>query len=213
MRTYPRLAADAGRIVQSRDAAAGELKLALFNAPEGFSTDPMMFLAASVPGPAWRRQLVEITHAGRTHVVRTPARKSVLGRATTMLRRGDSGSIEVLLHDPDQWLLSCTEQDLALGDNMAALGSEIIQFSEAIPLGGGRFRLAGLLRGQEGTKAAGHLPGEPFVLIETGTLEPINLPAWVPGEEVHASAAAGRAECSLMPVLKDRQSGRRKLRL
>ncbi len=37
MSAYPKLAADAGRIVANRDDPVGELKLALFNAPESFS--------------------------------------------------------------------------------------------------------------------------------------------------------------------------------
>ena len=48
--------------------------------------------------------------------------------------------------------MSCSEEDLKLGDNLVALGNEIIQFAEATPLGGGRFRLRRLLRGREGTR-------------------------------------------------------------
>ena len=47
MSSYPRLAADAGRIVANRDVPVGELKMALFDVPESYSADPTMFLAAS----------------------------------------------------------------------------------------------------------------------------------------------------------------------
>jgi hypothetical protein len=213
VRRYPKLAADAGRIVANRDLPTGELKLSLFNAPSGYSPGPMMFLAASAPGPVWRRQYVEISHAGRSHMMRTPRRKSTLGEATTRLGAGGAGSVEVLLHDPDQWLVSCTEDDLKLGDNLAAFGSEILQFSETTPLGGGRFRLAGLARGQEGTAVASHPKGAPFVLIDRAALEPIYLPVWVPGVMVRASTPDGSAECSLMPELEGPAPRRSNLKL
>src|SRR4051812_45712821 len=196
---HPRLAADSGRIVANHDVPAGELKMALFNAPGEirFSNPPMLLLAASTPSPGWRREFVEISHAGRMHVVQTALRKSVLGQAATALAESDE-TVEIVLYDADQWLVSCSDQDLELGENLALLGDEVIQFGEAIGLGAGRFRLARLLRGQAGTEFAipGHSKEEPFVLVEPDTLQPITLPVWVEGSQVHASARNGSAECS-----------------
>ena len=202
----PRLAADPGRIVANRDVPAGELKMALFNVPGELSDGPTMVLAASTPSPGWRRQYVEISHGGRAQLVRTALRKSILGRAATVLDRGNGGSIEIRLYDPDQWLVSCSDQDLELGDNLAALGNEIIQFGQATPLGAGRFRLARLLRGRKGTEGAmmTHVEDEAFVLIERDAVVPISLPAWLPGSPVRASALNGTAQCSLIPVSKGR---------
>jgi hypothetical protein len=198
MRSYPRLAADAGRIVANPDVAAGELKMALFEVPEEFSGEPGVVLAASTSSPGWRRQHVEIHHAGRVHMVQTPRRKSVLGCATAALGAAQPDALaEVLLYDTEQWLVSCADDDLELGDNLAVLGKEVIQFGEATSLGGGRFRLGRLRRGQAGTKGAAHAKGEPFALIERGGLQLITLPAWSPGSPVRAAAQNGSAECSL----------------
>lgn len=202
----PRLAADPGRIVANRDVPAGELKIALFNAPEEFSEGPTVLLAASTPSPGWKRQYVEISHGDRAQLVRTALRKSVLGRAATVLDGGNGGSIEIRLYDPDQWLVSCSDQDLDLGDNLAALGNEIIQFGQATPLGAGRFRLNRLLRGRKGTEGAvtSHVEGEAFVLVERDALAPISLPVWIPRSPVRASALNGTEECSLIPAFRGR---------
>jgi hypothetical protein len=58
---------------------------------------------------------------------------------------------------------------LATGANRALLGTEVIQFAEALWLGGALWRLRGLLRGRGGTEAAaqaGHAAGTPFVLLD-----------------------------------------------
>jgi hypothetical protein len=204
MSRFPRLAADPGRIFPNRDVPVAELELALFNVPEEFQSSGMatLFLAASSSSPGWRRQLVEIRHMGRTHVVQTARCKSILGRIVTRFGPPSAdGAVELVLHDLDQWLLNCSDEDLELGDNLAAIGDEIIQFGEATSLGAGRFRLGRLLRGRWGTQGAvgSHREGEAFVLIERGALQPIALPAFMPGLPVCASALNGKAECSLIP--------------
>lgn len=82
---------------------------------------------------------------------------------------------------------------LASGANLAALGSEVVQFGKAIPLGAGRFRLSHLLRGRGGTEWAcnGHAVGEPFCLIEQSALQPVTVPAWSIGAEVAATVTGG----------------------
>jgi len=72
-----------------------------------------------------------------------------------------------------------------------------MQFGEATSLGGGRFRLGRLRRGQAGTKGIAHEKGEPFALIERSRLQPINLPICSSGSEVRAMALNGSADCSL----------------
>ena len=37
--------------------------------------------------------------------------------------------------------MSCSDGDLEVGENLAAIGNEVIQFRHATPLGAGRFRL------------------------------------------------------------------------
>jgi hypothetical protein len=46
--------------------------------------------------------------------------------------------------DAGQWLVSCDDDALAAGANLAAIGSELFQFGDALPLGGGSFRLSRL---------------------------------------------------------------------
>lgn len=201
MTDYPRLAADPGRIVPNPDIPAGELKIALFDAPENSFSEPTVLLAASTSGAGWKRQYVEISHGGRVQLVRTAPCKATLGHAATALGAADTdGSVEVVLHDSDQWLVSCSDADLAQGDNRAVLGNEVIQFAVVTPLEAGRFRLARLLRGRHESAIAKHSKGELFVLIERDAFQPITLPVWIPGAAVHASATNGAAHCSLIPV-------------
>jgi hypothetical protein len=82
---------------------------------------------------------------------------------------------------------------LVNGCNLAVLGSEIIQFGDAFPLGQGRFRLAGLVRGRGGTEwaASTHQEGEPFVLLERSALEALRMPQWANGSTLAASEQDG----------------------
>src|SRR4029079_11833299 len=91
MTAFPRLAADPGRIIGSRDIPAGELKMSLFECREQSrrSDVPALLLAASTPS-GWKRQWVELHHAGRTQLVQTPPRKSILGHATTELDENEA---------------------------------------------------------------------------------------------------------------------------
>ena len=186
MKTFPRLAADPGRIVANRDATVRELKLALFEAPQHSrrSDAPAVLLAASMIS-GWRRECIEVRHAGKTQMVQTAPRKSVLGHAATALDESNAcNAIEVVVHDPIQWLTSCTDDDLRVGENLAVIGDEVVQFGEATALGAGRFRLGRLWRGRAGTTGTAHSKGEPFVLLKHGALQPIMLPVWKRGSPV-----------------------------
>jgi hypothetical protein len=78
------------------------------------------------------------------------------------------GNATVQLAGNDLLLSDATMRQLAMGANRALLGSEIIQFAEATPLGGGLWTLAGLWRGRGGTEGAlaGHVLGERFILLD-----------------------------------------------
>jgi hypothetical protein len=69
------------------------------------------------------------------------------------------------------------------------LGSELIQFGDAMPLGNGRFRLQRLLRGRGGTEWAvsRHEVGDNFLVIERASVQSIRLPRWAKGSEVAAA--------------------------
>ncbi len=68
----------------------------------------------------------------------------------------------------DATLSSATELHVLNGANVAMVGNEIIQFTNATLLSAGVYRLSGLLRGRQGTEAAmtGHVAGERFVLLD-----------------------------------------------
>jgi hypothetical protein len=76
-------------------------------------------------------------------------------------------SLEVELVASDMTLLNATATQLAAGWNKALVGSEIIQFARAEPLGGANWRLSWLLRGRGGSESAiaNHVAGERFVLL------------------------------------------------
>ena len=76
-----------------------------------------------------------------------------------------------------------------MGTNRALVGTEIIQFGNAVPLGDRRWRLDTFLRGRGGTEAAisGHGAGERFVLLNGAqtALDPAVVGV-IPGTEVLA---------------------------
>ena len=193
------VAADAGRIVANVDAPAAELTLALLDVPDVLelgSATPTLLLAASSPSVGgWKSSNVEIVAGQQSFQIQSARRKTMLGRASTVLGSGDpylinqSAAFDVELIDPEQWLVSCDDDALVGGSNLAILGSEVLQFGGAEPLGQGRFKLTRLLRGRAGTEWAmdSHTAGEPFVLVERDALRAIALPSWTVGATVSAS--------------------------
>jgi hypothetical protein len=76
------------------------------------------------------------------------------------------------------WLESRPELSVLAGANLALIGDEILQFSDATAVSPGRFRLSGLLRGRLGSEAAigGHAADERFVLLDRATMLPFDPP-------------------------------------
>lgn len=202
----PRIAlpAQSGQVLANVMQVEAPVTLALFDVPStsgSADAEPQMLLAASSETPGWRATAVDVTVAGHGLRVRTPARKSVLGRVIGVLGSGDANAmddaniIEVELIDRGQWLTSCDDQALARGANLALIGREVIQFGDVVAVGPGRFRLRRLIRGRlgSGSAIATHQAGEIFVLASADQLSVISLPAAKSGVEVLAQAARGRA--------------------
>jgi hypothetical protein len=132
-----------------------------------------------------------------------------MGSAVGVLAPGGSavldlaGSVEVELLGDLMWLESRNDAALATGENLAAIGDELVQFGDVEPLGGRRFRLSRLLRGRRGTEwaAGGHAAGEPIVLIAAETLAAIELPAGAAGAQVRV-LAAGLGDTGAVEVLR-----------
>lgn len=93
------------------------------------------------------------------------------------------------------WLTNCDDDGLAAGENLAVLGSELIQFGRVTSLGAGEFRLMHLLRGRAGTEwaSASHVAGEPFCLIEPASVQSVTMPSWSIGAEIDVASADARA--------------------
>jgi hypothetical protein len=196
------LVAEAGRILAPSDVVEEGVTVALLDAAAvpGMASDSMtVLLAGSSSSAGWRARTVAISGAGQELAVQTARRKSLLGRALTMLGDGapylvdETNILDVALIDSDQWLTSCTDDALADGANLAVLGNELLQFGQAIPLGEGRFRLSRLLRGRGGTEWAigEHSVAETFCLIEADSLQAIALPPWVAGASVTTTDRTG----------------------
>ncbi|MGJ3629198.1 phage tail baseplate protein [Sphingomonas sp. MMS24-JH45] len=66
-------------------------------------------------------------------------------------------ALEVMLPHAGMTLTSADAAAIDRGANLALIGDKLVQFAEAVPLGGGRWRIAGLQRGRRGTDGA-HRP-------------------------------------------------------
>ena len=142
---------------------------------------PLLLAACSAAGPSWSgASILGDWGEGTLDPIGTSGReRAVLGEAESALPPASpllfdrQGQVTVALAGDDLALAGATMRQLAMGANRALLGEEIIQFAEAVPLGAGRWTLAGLWRGRGGTESAvgGHLAGEAFVLLDgTGLL-------------------------------------------
>lgn len=87
-------------------------------------------------------------------------------------------------------LFNADEDSLAMGANAVILGREAIQFSRAEALGGGHYRLSGLLRGRRGSEwaMAAHIIDEPFVLLDPHSLALVAMDRAMLGGLVEARA-------------------------
>jgi hypothetical protein len=196
------MAAPPMRLMAATGGAEAVTTLALIEAPDPTQTQrarPAIAIAASSRGGRWRPGILAVTTGGRNVAVRTAARKSMLGRALTPLADAEpylidrAGWVEVELVDPEQWLTSCEESALSDGTNLAVLGSELLQFGEAIPLGEGQFRLKKLVRGRAGTEWATdcHRAGDVFCLLAPESLQSISLSTRLRGSDLSVAHWSG----------------------
>ena len=123
--------------------------------------------------------------------------------------------IELICDDPEAELATIDGAALVSGANRLLVGEEIVQFLKAVPLGAGRWRLEGLLRGRGATELearAGHAVGtravlldERLVLLDGGGFDPATERLAAIGladpEPVFAAVSApGRSRRPLAPV-------------
>ena len=210
----PGLPVDPGRSNPAPDLPSAPTALTAFELPwdgTGSGTSPAIYAAASSPLSNWAGAALYVDQGDGTLQPLGPSGRgrNVLGTAVDALGinapflfdRTRTVTIELL--GEDMVLADANQRQLAQGANRALLGSEIIQFSRAIPLGARRWRLEGLWRGRGGTESAiaGHNAGEPFVLLDGNAvaLDPVAVGA-VPGSLIAAIGLADPAAVT-SPIL------------
>lgn len=201
--------ASPGRPTAQPDLPAGETGLFLLDLPFAFDVPaqgPKLVAAAAGAGAGWRPPALIASYDGGANwdpAGPVPAAAAAGTALTGLAAAGPAlidmrGSLDVELLSGAMWLESRNDDALANGANLAALGGEMLQFGVAEPLGGRRFRLSRLLRGRRGTEwaAAGHAPGEPFLLLAPEGLLVIEPPVSAVGSEARllASGLGGEAE-------------------
>jgi hypothetical protein len=171
--------ADAGRALPVADLIATPTLLAAFELPwdgSGSGDSRQVHAAVSSASAGWTGAALYADRGGELSPLGpSGARRSVIGTlaeplpssAAMLLEAG--ASVDVDLASTDFALANVGAEGLASGANRALVGGEVLQFAEATAIGGGRWRLTGLLRGRGGTEAAaheGHAAGARFVLLD-----------------------------------------------
>jgi hypothetical protein len=179
--------ADPGRASQAPDLAPGSTELVALELPwDGNSATsvPLLLAAVSSPSAAWGGASLYVDQGdGALQLLGPTGRtRATIGAALDALPPASPllfdrhRSVTVALVGEDLLLFDATMRQLAMGANRAVLGSEIVQFASAQPLGDGHWKLSGLWRGRGGTETAiaGHAVGDEFVLLDGSsiTLDP-----------------------------------------
>ena len=204
---------DPGRTNPPADLTPAPTLLTAFELPwDGFGAGdtPAIFAAVSSSGGGWAGaalfadhgdgELVSLGPSGRARAITGITVQALPDRPAHLFDR--HSEIEVDLADAAFTLPTATPRQLAQGANRALIGSEIVQFARAEPLGAGRWRLGLFLRGRAGTEhlTASHAAGEAFVLLDQ---TPVALdPALVGSAPATQIVALGRgdAEAVASPI-------------
>jgi len=194
--------ADSGAHLPAPDQIAAPTTLVVLDLPDlGFGRHdvPTLQVAGCQPSAGWKPIPIEVASGGEVRTIASASAEAVIGSALTV--PGDEGAVDIELADPEHWLESRDAAAMANGANLAVLGSELIQFASALPIGPQRFRLTGLLRGCRGSEWAmnSHAVGEPFVLISPGSLQEIALPPLALGTSISIKAR-GLADYDAQPI-------------
>lgn len=141
---------------------------------------PGTLVATTGLTPSWRgAQLFRSTDGVTWNPWSTSLVDATVGRAIGVLANPpdpnvwDEGStITVRLDDNEDSLSNKTELEVLNGANLALLGSELIQFKNAVESSAGSWLLSGLLRGRYGTDWATstHVTHEPFILLDNDVI-------------------------------------------
>lgn len=198
----PLLPAAPGRGSGAPDLIHGPTTVHLLDLPpieDGAPDAPRLFVAAAGMSPGWRRaSLLMSTDGGaRWEPIGGTAAPATMGTALSVLGEAApelfdlGGAVEIMLLNAAMTIGDADDPALLGGANLVLLGDELIQFGQAEPLGGARWRLSRLLRGRRATESAiaTHRAGERFVLIEPSTLARLSPPLAAMGGAVRLMAS------------------------
>ncbi len=165
-------------------------------------SQPQIVAAASAANAAWRgAALFAVQGTALVELGTTGSRRAVTGRLAAPLAPSSGlllepqATAEIVLAAADLELSDTDVTGLAAGSNRLMVGGELLQFLQAEPLGGGQWRLAGLLRGRGGTEPAallGH-PADTAVTLIDDALVPLD-PLLVPQLASTRIAAIGTGD-------------------
>lgn len=196
---------DAGDALAAPDRVIPATHLAAVEVPADSSANPatsLIFAAASAENSAWRgAALFAAQGTALLPLGTTGSQRAVIGSLVEPLAPSSAllfearASLVVDLVADDLGLDDTDIAGLAAGANRMLIGSEVVQFAQAFPQGGQRWRLTGLLRGRGGTEhfaAQGHPLQSVAVLLDDSliTLDP----ALVPPLATTRIAAIGTAD-------------------
>lgn len=158
------VASDPGDALPQTDLAIPATRLLAIEVPADGSANPatpLIFAAASAENSAWRgAALFAVQGSALVDLGTTGSQRAVIGSLAEPLSPSPAllfepaASVTVQLVANDLALTDADIDAIAAGANRMMIGSEVVQFARAEPLGGGRWRLSGLLRGRGGTEQA-----------------------------------------------------------
>lgn len=179
--------ATSGRSVREADQPHGPTVLRILDLPpleDGVRTSPFVVACATGTSPGWKSAalLQSIDDGASWQEVGPTAAPAILGNLASALAVGTTGmydminSVDVVLAHSKMELNTVEDPALLSGQNLAVVGSELIQFGKAELISAGRYRLSRLLRGIRATAPIAHAAGTSFTLVEREALLPLDVP-------------------------------------
>ena len=206
-------ASDPGQNLPPVDLIIPPTRLAVTELPGEDGTNPaapVIVAAGSAQNSAWRgaalfaaqgSALVELGTTGTQRAVLGTLAEPLAPSAGLLLEPQTSAIVALVADDLD--LPDTDIAGLAAGANRVLIGGELAQFLRAEPLGGGHWRLIGLLRGRGGTEpvaAQGHGAQTAVILIDDSLvpLDPVLVPP-LPSSRV-AAIGTGDPDVVIAPL-------------
>jgi len=200
-------AADGGRPLIAAAVPAGPTVLHVLDLPSlpgALPATPRLWLAAAGASAGWQRADVLVSNdAGNSYgLVASAGPPATMGQTGSSLaasasdRWNRSDTLDVVLLNPSMWLESRSELAVLAGANLALIGDELVQFTTAVALSAGRFRLGGWLRGRRGSVVTGHVAAERFVMIDSSQLVPFDPPIEAIGSSLRCKAVGAMEDAA-----------------